>query len=66
MLSLRGCPDILGVYKGKFIALELKVGPNKADALQLWNLDKITQNGGFARIVKPENLDAVMAEIRAL
>lgn len=41
-----GIPDILGVYKGRFFAIELKVGKNKATKLQEYTLEQIKNAGG--------------------
>lgn len=69
-LSLRGYPDILGCYRGRFIALEVK--RSKADStrgtgrtpLQKYILDKITDSGGYATFIYPENEDEVFAIIQ--
>jgi hypothetical protein len=66
MVSLRGIPDFIGVIRGRFVALELKVGRNKLDSLQGWVLKKIAAAGGVAREVRPENLEEVIAELRAI
>ena len=59
-VSVRGIPDILGVVNGRFVALELKVGKNKADALQELTLHLLREAGGFARVVTPDNLDETL------
>ena len=66
MLSIRGIPDILGLVNGKFIALELKVGSNKADGLQKHILGRIEAAGGYARVVTPENADLVLKELEEM
>ena len=50
-----GIPDILGVYNGKFIAIELKVKPNKPTPLQLHTLHLININNGSATVLYPED-----------
>ncbi len=50
--SKAGVPDILTCYKGLFIGLEVKVGTNKASALQNANLGLIRAAGGSAKIVR--------------
>lgn len=55
MVSVRGIPDILICYKGKFIALELKVGDNDLDPLQDHVLTKIKKAGGIAYELTPDN-----------
>lgn len=64
--SIRGIPDIIGVHRGRFIALELKVGRNKADALQTYVISKIDGAGGFARVVTPVNLAEILDEMGTL
>lgn len=71
-MSLRGYPDILGCYKGRFIALEVK--RSRADStratgrtpLQKYILDKITDSGGFASFIFPENEEDVFRSIQAI
>ena len=41
-----GIPDIIICLEGKFIAIELKVGSNKATLLQAYTLEKIKVSGG--------------------
>ena len=64
-VALRGIPDILGCYKGKFFAFELKVPPNKvkAGSLQEHNLELIKKSGGFAKEVTPQNFEQTLKEL---
>lgn len=62
-VAIRGTPDLLGVVRGRFIALEFKVGKNKATALQQFVLDKIEEAGGYAMVVTPENYTEILKEI---
>lgn len=65
--SKRGDPDLLICYKGNFLALELKKSSrDKARPLQEHILKQVSQAGGFARVVSPENLDEILAEIKEL
>lgn len=64
--SIRGIPDIIGVIRGRFVALELKVGKNKADALQRYVIEKIKKAGGYAKVVTPENLPETLGEMGEL
>jgi len=66
MVATRGIPDILICYKGFFIAAELKVGKNKLDSLQAYNLDKIRKAKGVAWTVYPENLKEFLNYLRNL
>lgn len=61
--TIRGTPDILGVVNGRMVALELKVGRNKADKLQVWTLQKIKQAGGFTAVVHPDNSGVILDEL---
>jgi len=47
-----GIPDILGLLKpsGKFVAIELKVHPNKVTELQGYILERIRVCGGIAGV----------------
>jgi len=63
-LSISGIPDILGCYKGLFIALELKRdSKSEATTLQLDTIELIKKAGGFATVVYPENLDQILKEL---
>lgn len=46
-----GIPDIIVCHKGRFIALEAKVGKNTPTKLQAATIDKIRQAGGIAAVV---------------
>lgn len=64
--SIRGIPDVLGVIKGKFIALELKIETGVADQLQLHRLRQVQKAGGFAAVVRPSNFHEILAQLEAL
>lgn len=51
--QLRGLPDILGVYKGKFVALEVKTPERRKELTELQHhvLQKISEAGGVASVV---------------
>jgi hypothetical protein len=55
-----GAPDIVVCHKGKFYGLEVKSGVNKPTELQLDNLNRIEDNGGYAFVVNETNTDAIM------
>lgn len=59
-----GIPDIIAVYEGMFIGLELKRpdGKGKATQQQLKVLEDITNAGGIARLVS--NLDEVKTALK--
>ena len=65
-VSLRGTPDLLMCIAGRFVAWELKVGDNVADALQKYHLEEIKKAGGIARVVYPENLNECLEELKCL
>ena len=46
-----GVPDIVGCYKGKFFAPELKVAPNKPSEKQLYEIEKIQSAGGASGVI---------------
>ncbi|MFV0534018.1 MAG: hypothetical protein ACK5MR_10235 [Cumulibacter sp.] len=47
-----GIPDLVICYKGIFLALELKVGYNKASELQLIHLERINAAEGIGLVFK--------------
>ncbi|MDD4003431.1 MAG: VRR-NUC domain-containing protein [Clostridia bacterium] len=47
-----GIPDIIICFKGKFIALEVKVGKNKPTILQEVTIRRILKAGGYALVVR--------------
>ena len=47
-----GIPDIIVCYKGRFIALEAKVGRNQPTRLQAATIDQIRRAGGTACVVR--------------
>jgi len=65
-VAINGTPDILGVLKGRFIALELKTESGKASKIQLLKLAKIERAGGYSAVVFPSTLHFVMAELKAI
>lgn len=51
-----GVPDFLCCVSGFFVAIEAKAGKGVATALQLKNLDEIDRSGGYAMIIREDNL----------
>ncbi len=49
--QLEGEPDIIGTYKGRFVAFEIKQGAYKATPLQLYKIEQIKKSGGLAMVV---------------
>lgn len=68
-IARRGVPDILVCYRGRFIAIELKMDGGKPDALQEHNLRKVAEAGGIAFWATPSSLDtqlqALLANVEA-
>lgn len=68
-LALRGIPDIIGCYKGRFFAWELKRSAKEASktsgriVLQKHFLGHINRAGGIGEIVHPDNLDQKLSEL---
>ena len=54
-----GIPDIVGCYRGAFIAIECKAGKNKPTALQCAEMLKIDKAGGLSMWVNEETLYVV-------
>ena len=50
--SAVGSSDILGIYKGTFLALEVKTKYGKTTPYQQLFIDKINQRGGIAGVCK--------------
>ena len=50
--SAKGCSDILGVYRGRFIAVEAKIPGNKPTPDQRDFLDQVAKKGGLALVIR--------------
>lgn len=67
--SLRGIPDIIGVYRGHFFAWELKKNAQETRrrtgriVLQRYILQQIRKAGGTAEFVCPENFEDKLQEL---
>ena len=62
----RGIPDIVGVYFGRFFALELKASNGKPSALQTRAIRLITEAGGYARVVYPNDWEQIKKELEMI
>jgi len=51
MMSVRGVPDVVGHYKGKFFAIEAKAPGKKLTGLQALQVDAIRCSGGAVFVV---------------
>lgn len=54
ILSRVGRSDLTALYKGKYLALELKTGNYKPSDLQILYLDKIRKAGGYGLILRDD------------
>ena len=61
-----GVPDLLVCCYGYFIGVELKAPNGTPSDLQLWNLRKIEESGGFAWLLYPTGFDAFKDFIKCL
>ena len=52
-----GVPDLLVCCKGYFVGIELKATNGKPSELQLYNLRKIEESGGFSWLLYPNGYD---------
>jgi Holliday junction resolvase len=52
-----GVPDIVACYRGIFVGIECKAGTNIPTALQIKNLNQISQAGGYSAVINETNLD---------
>lgn len=58
-----GIPDLLCCIRGKFVALELKTEKGKPTVLQKFNLFKIQESGGYARVLRPSEFERFKREV---
>lgn len=52
-----GIPDIIGCYRGRFIAVECKAGKGKTTAIQEAEIKKIQGAKGYAFVINEDNID---------
>lgn len=65
-VSIRGTPDVIGVIKGRFIALELKADNGQPSKMQANKLKLIEEAGGYAKLVYPDNFYIIYKELVCL
>lgn len=66
-VAISGTPDILGCYKGRFVAIELKANAaSRISSLQKYNLRKIESNFGVSMVVTPDTWGAALATLQTL
>ena len=56
-MTKTGVPDILASVNGYFVGIEVKAQNGRPSELQLHNVRKIRESGGFAYIVYPSGWD---------
>lgn len=61
-----GVPDILACINGYFVAIEVKAQQGKPSELQLYNIEKIRNTGGFALVLYPSAFDRFKEFIKNL
>lgn len=52
-----GVPDILACINGYFVGIEVKAQNGKPSELQLYNIRKINEAGGFAFVLYPSGFE---------
>lgn len=52
-----GIPDVIGCYRGMFVAFECKAGKNQPTALQEREMNAIRMAKGLAFVINEENVD---------
>ena len=61
-----GVPDLSVCLNGQFIAIEVKASKGKPSPLQIHNLIKIHEAGGYALLVYPKDYELLTALLRAI
>lgn len=61
-----GVPDILASVNGYFVGIEVKAQNGRPSELQLHNVRKIRESGGFAFIVYPSGYESLKNFIEGL
>lgn len=65
--QLAGIPDIIGCYRGRFIAFEVKRPGKNPTQLQAYMLGRITRAGGVALVIRSvTDAQRVLTEIDLL
>ena len=65
-MTKTGVPDILASVNGYFVGIEVKAQNGKPSELQMHNVRKIRESGGFAYVVYPsgwEELKKILEEL---
>ena len=59
-----GIPDVIGCYRGLFVAFECKAGNGKTTLLQERELNAIRTAKGLAFVINEENVDNIQELLR--
>lgn len=62
-MTKSGVPDVLASVNGYFVGIEVKAQNGRPSDLQIYNLHKIRESGGFAYVVYPsgwEELEKIL------
>ena len=57
----KGIPDILWLHDGTLIAIEIKIYPDRLDAIQRQNLMDIKRAGGISILIEEKNNKILMS-----
>ena len=61
-----GVPDIIACVKGRFIGVEIKGPAGKPTELQIHNLKKIDEAGGYGILLYPKDFEIFMNLIHSI
>lgn len=61
-----GVPDLLVCCNGRFVGVELKAQNGKPSELQLYNLRKIEESGGYAILLYPSDFEMFKGFVHSL
>lgn len=61
-----GVPDILASVSGQFVGIEVKSTTGTPSDLQIYNIKKIHDSGGFGVVVSPEQFEEFQNMIVAI
>lgn len=61
-----GVPDILASVNGYFVAVEVKASNGRPSELQLHNINKINETGGFGVVLYPSQFEDFKEMVQCL
>ena len=61
-----GVPDIIACVKGRFMGIEVKAPNGKPTELQIHNLKKIDEAGGYGILLYPKDFEIFMSLIHSI